>query len=294
MATWAYICPRCETEIAKWEFTAPPDFYRCYQCGLSTPFKDLPKKDRLRTWTPAGRFGRGPIVVTFKGSATDTVGSSSLTIPSVSANAGDLLMCVSMTDGFVDQGTEFLRTNLIWGSLTGFGNSEWRAYEFHTNPAPNTNVAVDGTDDLLTASGTNNLVVDYSFSVPSNTKVAIAFTISGLENPSHLSPADFWYFLNQSNTFGSGTVATATPVLMRRAESVVVQACGITGPSSDTAGTWGNSHVRIARVGTTTGTPNIILDVSYVLTDSIQTVTGVLSGFTSRPWLIVPTIFDRP
>lgn len=254
----------------------------------------------MRTWTPRIQFGRLPIAVTFKGSASDTTGATSLTIPSVSASVDDLLMVVSMTDGFVDQGTEFLRTNLTWGSFDQFGTTthSWQQYEFSTGSlaVPVNNVSVDGTRVLVQTDQTNSVVVDYSLSVPSSTKVAAVFTITGLSNPTRGSsndPNDFWYFLNQTNTFGTSTNPVATPVLIRKAESVVIGAVGITGPSSDATGTWNNGFTRITRVGTTGGTPNITLDLGYVITDAIATITADLSGITSRPWLTVPTIFDR-
>jgi hypothetical protein len=49
-----YYCPACEARVAKWDFIAPPDFYRCWDCLHATPFKDLPRRSILLV-------GRGPI-----------------------------------------------------------------------------------------------------------------------------------------------------------------------------------------------------------------------------------------
>lgn len=83
------MCPRCETAIAKWDYQAPIDYYRCYVCGLATAFIDLPKRDLLRTWS------RGPVSIRIPRGTGGTVtdgGGFTMTIPSVTCGGGSLLV----------------------------------------------------------------------------------------------------------------------------------------------------------------------------------------------------------
>lgn len=47
MSDYEYYCPGCEATVGKWDFIAPPDYYRCYDCGLATPFIRLPRRSIL-------------------------------------------------------------------------------------------------------------------------------------------------------------------------------------------------------------------------------------------------------
>ena len=288
-------CPMCEERAIDWSFVAPTGYYRCYNCLYATPYHDLPTRSILRFSGPPPSAPPEPptalIEIRLAGSATDTASATTVTVPNVQAEAGDLIVCMCMHDGFTEQGSEYLRFNITWGGITGVGGgaSEWAARELHTTFNTQSTITIDTPTLLLSSGGTNDLVVEWSAvnPIPVN-KVVIAAVITGL------SGSDFWYFLNQTNTEGNDSDPIGPSTLMRRADSIILASVGTRGPQSDSAGSWTGDFQSLARVGTESGTEDRTLDFGYKINFAIDTHTAGKTGITARPWLVVPTIFDRP
>lgn len=292
MTDFELYCPYCEAKVKHWDFKAPTDHYRCYQCLEATLFYELPRRSILRTAT--GAFEKAPIRIRLRGSATNTATANQVTVPGVSADAGDVLVVIILNDGFTEQGAEYLRFNLAWGSITGVGGGagEWSLIELHTTNVTNTTMTKDATAQIIQTAQTNDLVVDWSPLFPSEKKIVTVMTVSGLASPNN-NITDFWYFFNQVNTQGTSTTPTAADAIPRRAETIVISGIGTNGPESDDAGTWTGGFTSLIREGSETGTNDRTLDVAYRIVSSLGTYPSGKTGITSRPWLTDIIMLDR-
>lgn len=165
MSDWERFCPRCETAIAKWNFDAPPDFYRCFVCLYAIPFKDLPRRNVLRSWT-----GPPPRVLRIPRGTAGTVlefGVASVTIENVTCGAGSTLVVGA---AFNAQNPDPEATSF---SFTWNGQSSTQAVFRATGSGQSAGIAYL----IANESGTHNLEV-----VP-NTAQEIAAFASELPSP---------------------------------------------------------------------------------------------------------------
>lgn len=122
---------------------------------------------------------------------------------------------------------------------------------------------------------------------------ASAYIVRGLQDsaPGVLDPG----------IYGIGAGSSTTPSVT--ANNATAQACEALvamvvtkGPSTDAAGTWGNSFTAVQRVGTTGGaTPDLNITVSDATraTTSIGTYTASKSAITSRAWFAIIAGFKQ-
>lgn len=112
MSAKEYYCPACESPLRSWDFVAPKDFYRCWECLEATPFHMLPQRDILKTWT--GGVARSEIIS--RGTAREIISPSDLTFQ-VECSAGSILLLgVAFTPDVLDPTISSF--SATWGSQT--------------------------------------------------------------------------------------------------------------------------------------------------------------------------------
>ena len=228
-----------------------------------------------------------PLTVTSGGSTVDTTGSLTVTVPSVTAVVGDLIVLTVLTDGFTDQSASYLPFNITWGSLTGVG-ADWNVRTVFTKQAPDTTVGITSLALLIATGGTHDVVVEWSPMEPTPSRQIVQVAIV-----SGLTGSDF-FFSGAASSGGSGTVVTGPSLLMRRNESVIIAGVQTDGPVTDTAGVWTGGFTSLERVGTNVANPNITLDVGYLINTIPATYTPGKTGITARTWTVVAAVVDIP
>jgi hypothetical protein len=99
--------------VAKWDFIAPPDWYRCWDCLQATPFKDLPRRSILlvgRAPATSQRIPRGT------GQTTSEQGQQQLIVPGITCGSGSLLV-VGMSLNTVPPSPVITGFTISWNGL---------------------------------------------------------------------------------------------------------------------------------------------------------------------------------
>lgn len=243
-------------------------------CSFGRP----PDDDRGPTNAGDGTVACPSITVTPAGTANDynVLGVTSLTIPAVTALSTDAIFVFV---GINTPSGESVSPELTYNGAVfqpggagppSFGDGSYSGELYiltdFTGTTADINIQLDIVDTPKAAAAT-------------------AYVVSGLQD----------LFVNvvdppmYSLAVGSSTTPSVTAGATAQACEFLPAMVVTKGPSSDAAGTWGNSFTGLQRVGTTAGalpSLNITVSDAYRAVTSVGTYTASKSAITSRPWLI--------
>lgn len=202
-------------------------------------------------------------MLTHKGSAA-AKNVASLTVPNVSALAGERIFLALALDGDVTV-TNPLIDSVEWNGLS-LTEDEYSSWNYRIGPALYSAVVpADGSGSLVVTANVAQGLAGIVFTAPDSGGVLVKGHADGQA-------------VGKITNARTGSVETAGAVLL-------VGLVAIEGPTGDAPGTWSGLSAG-PRVGTSGGnaTSNLTLATAHLEASQAGTYEGLLSGITSRLW----------